>query len=179
MLKRILLFCLTIIMIITSFYLHDDSRIIISILLGLALLYITVIDLEHFIIPDIISLPLIPIGIGTTWYLTSYNYALEHSIAAFIGVAVLYAIRWVYQKYREKEGLGLGDVKLAGAAGAWTGLAGLNQVILLACILALTFIIFAQLSGKIKIKGTTAIPFGTCLAPAIWMIWSLQMSFII
>ena len=71
-------------------------------------------------------------------------------------------------------GLGLGDVKLAAVAGAWTGLAGLANVWLFACIAAIGFVLFQRLAGANTISRETRIAFGAFLAPAIWAVWALQ-----
>ena len=160
--------------------LHSDFIILVSIVLGCALIRIAISDYNRFIIPDIISLPLIPCGLLANWYLiqkgVSHSHILEYIVAMILGIALLYLIAKLYEHFRGRAGLGMGDVKLAGVAGAWTGVEGLNHVILLACFSALTVILFRQLVWKIKMKANTAIPLGLFLAPAIWVVWQFQMA---
>jgi leader peptidase (prepilin peptidase)/N-methyltransferase len=70
--------------------------------------------------------------------------------------------------------LGFGDVKLAAAAGAWTGLDGLPITLLLASGSALlAILVHGMLRPGERATPTTRIPFGSFLAPAIIVTWVL------
>jgi leader peptidase (prepilin peptidase)/N-methyltransferase len=139
------------------------------------MLAIAVSDATRYIIPDALSLPSIPIGLLATHFLDGSErnppMALEHHGAALFGAAVLYGVRAAYFYYRNREGLGLGDVKLGAVAGAWTGFQGLPNVLLLACIAAIVCIVAVSLWERRTLTRDTAMPFGVFLAPAIWVIW--------
>jgi leader peptidase (prepilin peptidase)/N-methyltransferase len=138
------------------------------------MLAIAIADAERFIVPDILSLPAIPAGVIVTWLLddgAAHSLALEHLGAAALGGGLLYAIKELYFRWREREGLGLGDVKLAAVAGAWTGLAGLGHVLLLASLLAIGYVLVLSARDLRSLSATTAIAFGVFLAPAIWFVW--------
>lgn len=137
------------------------------------MLAIAAIDAERFIIPDWLSLPTIPAGLAYAWANDAAPPArlLEHLIAMTLGGLALYLIREAYFRYRAREGLGLGDVKLALAAGAWTGLAGLGHVLLLASILAICCVLALNARNLAALKAATPIAFGVFLAPAIWIVW--------
>jgi leader peptidase (prepilin peptidase)/N-methyltransferase len=160
---------------VTSFLIFDWPVALLSCLLGWAMLAIAVIDARRFIVPDILSLPAIPAGLVATWLLddgyAGHSLVLEHLAAAALGGALLYAIKELYFRWREREGLGLGDVKLAAAAGAWTGLAGLGHVLLLASLLAIGYVLMLNARDLRALSATTAIAFGVFLAPAIWFVW--------
>ena len=96
---------------------------------------------------------------------------LMHLGAAAAGAAIFYAIRQIYFALRKHHGLGLGDVKLAAVAGAWTGFEGLSIVLLLACVAAISWTLASQAVLRQRVDATTAIPFGAFLAPAIWLAW--------
>jgi leader peptidase (prepilin peptidase)/N-methyltransferase len=96
---------------------------------------------------------------------------LTHVGAAVAGAASLCAIRQLYFYWRGREGLGLGDVKLAAAAGAWTGLSGLGHVLLLSCVLAISYVFICHARNLRDINGSAAVPFGLFLAPSIWLVW--------
>jgi leader peptidase (prepilin peptidase)/N-methyltransferase len=151
---------------------------LISCLLGWAMLAIAVIDAQRFIIPDVLSLPAIPLGLLAAPMLDAQAAAstliLEHVGAAILGAAALYAIRQLYYVLRQREGLGLGDVKLAAVAGAWTGLAGLGHVLLLACVMAIATVLLLHLRQTRALRGSTAVAFGVFLAPSIWLVWCLS-----
>ena len=166
---------------VLSFTQFDEILAVTSCLLGGVLLAIALIDARHMIIPDILSLPLIPAGLISAYFLTDnpepHLVLLHHVIASAIAGGGFYLIRTFYREIRGREGLGLGDVKLILATGAWTGLLGVSYVILLACILAISYFSIAQLTAGEKLTRHSAIPFGTFLAPSMWLVWVfLQMS---
>ncbi|MGY3034664.1 leader peptidase (prepilin peptidase)/N-methyltransferase [Bradyrhizobium sp. USDA 4354] len=77
----------------------------------------------------------------------------------------------VYRRWRGRDGLGLGDVKLAAVCGAWLDLATVVAVIELAALLAIgAYVANAALQGK-RLRTTAFLPFGLFLAPAIWIGW--------
>jgi leader peptidase (prepilin peptidase)/N-methyltransferase len=158
-----------------SLYLFEPQRAAVSCLLGWALLAIAVYDAENFIIPDVLSLPLIPAGLIAVWLLDDVDpertLVLEHVVAAVAGGGLLYAVRQGYYLWREREGLGLGDVKLGAVAGAWTGPQGMSNVLLLACVLAISYVAVLRFYKKSSVTGMTAVPFGVFLGPSIWVIW--------
>jgi leader peptidase (prepilin peptidase)/N-methyltransferase len=160
---------------VTSFLIFDWPIAVLSCLLGWTMLAIAVVDAHRFIVPDILSLPAIPAGLVVTWLLddgyTGPSLTLEHLGAAVLGGALLYAIKELYFRWRDREGLGLGDVKLAAVAGAWTGLAGLGHVLLLASLLAIGYVLMLNARDLRSLSATTAIAFGVFLAPAIWFVW--------
>lgn len=160
---------------VSSFYLLELKWAVVSCLLGWAMLAIAVIDADRFIIPDAISLPAIPAGLIAVWLLSDTGEApaivLNHCAAAASGLVALYALREVYFRLRAHHGLGLGDVKLAAAAGAWTGLEGLSQVFLLSCFMAMIYVAVLAIRDRSAVGATTAVPFGVFLAPSIWLVW--------
>jgi leader peptidase (prepilin peptidase)/N-methyltransferase len=142
------------------------------------MLAISVSDAERYLIPDALSLPSIPTGILLTRFLADHNadqLTLEHVGAAIFGAALLYGVRILYFAFRHREGLGLGDVKLGAAAGAWTGMQGTTHVLLFACLSAISYVGLLKLWRK-PITATTAVPLGVFLAPAIWVIWCFEAS---
>ena len=142
------------------------------------MLAIAVVDARKFIVPDVISLPAIPAGLIVAALLdegyASPSPVLVNLGAAALGGALLYAVRWLYRRYRGREGLGLGDVKLAAVAGAWTGFSGLSQVLLLASLSAIGWVLIANVRDLRAIQGSTAIALGVFLAPAIWLVWCVN-----
>jgi leader peptidase (prepilin peptidase) / N-methyltransferase len=141
-----------------------------------AMLLITVIDSRCMMIPDALSLPAIPVGLlGARMVFDTplAEIAVDNLLAAALAGGTLYAIRAFYYRMRGIEGLGLGDVKLAMVAGSWLGLAALPTVCLLATSAALAAVIIKARFGSQSSTPTmtTAIPFGSFIAPAIVLIW--------
>lgn len=159
-----------------SFAVLEPKAAVIGCLLGGIMLAIAISDAQRLIVPDILSLPAIPAGLLLNPLLSvsqpMHVTALAHLAAAVLALGLFLCIRYAYKAWRGREGLGLGDVKLAAAAGAWTGLDGLSWVILLAAVLALFFSFFSAAGEAGRLRATMAVPFGAFLAPSIWLIWS-------
>ena len=97
--------------------------------------------------------------------------AMGTALARAISVALLLvAIRWWYARQREREGLGLGDVKLSAAVGAWLPIEFIPWCFGLAAGSALIAVMFARLRGE-SIDATMKIPFGAFLCPALWLVF--------
>ncbi len=95
---------------------------------------------------------------------------LDRTLGAIFGYLALRAIAALYRSLRQREGLGQGDAKLLGAAGAWVGATALPQVILLAALAALVAAGALRLGG-VRLQLHSALPFGPFLALATWIIW--------
>ena len=149
-----------------------------ALVLGWLMLVVSFVDYKHFIIPDSISLPAIPLGLLVTFFLRDTTYSstpiLDHLFASAAAAGFLWLVRVAYRKYRGVEGLGLGDVKLSAVAGAWTGFQGTTFVLVVACMAALLYVFLLSLRHPHSVDRKTAIPLGTFLAPAIWLVWTIQ-----
>ena len=142
--------------------------------LGFAMVLVSAIDRRLFLIPDILSLPAIAAGLAAALFVgpeAGPAVFADHAIAALAAGGGFYAIREGYRRWRGFEGLGLGDVKLAGAAGAWVGIDWLGIALLLACSGALAIGALRVALGNSRITGTTALPFGSFIAPSIVIVW--------
>lgn len=138
-------------------------------LLGWALLGAALIDLRHLVLPDVLVLPLIPLGIAVH-ALIAPDRLPDHAFGAAAGYLGFVAVRALYRAVRRREGLGLGDAKLLAAAGAWVGWQGLPSVVLLGALLTLAGLLALRLAGRtVDVQGE--IPFGPALALAIWIVW--------
>ncbi len=121
-----------------------------------SLVVIFVIDLQHYIIPDWITLPGVIVGL-------LYG-ALSHHLASSVigmlaGFLFFYSIAWISLLILKKEGMGGGDIKLAAMLGAWLGWQSLIVALfisfLIGAILGLIFLRFLK---------DRLFPFGTALA---------------
>jgi leader peptidase (prepilin peptidase)/N-methyltransferase len=138
-------------------------------LLGWWLLALGWIDARHWLLPDVLALPLLVLGLALAAAFAPADLA-DHAAAAMLGYLALRAVAWIYQRLRHREGLGQGDAKLFAAAGAWLGIAALPQVILLAALAALLTAAGLALSGR-RMRAHSALPFGPFLALASWVLW--------
>jgi leader peptidase (prepilin peptidase)/N-methyltransferase len=138
-------------------------------LLGWTLLVLAAIDLEHFILPNAITLPLAGAGLAVAWLIDPA--LLQQHIAGAAGMYLAFvAVAAGYRRWRGREGLGRGDAKLAAAAGAWTSWTGAPGVVLLACASAFLFVLLRALRGK-TIRARDRIAFGPFLCVGTWLIW--------
>lgn len=146
-----------------------------ALLLTWALIALSFIDIDHQLLPDSITLPMLWLGL-----LLSLFSLFADSQSAIIGALAGYLSLWmVYQIFKfltGKEGMGYGDFKLLALLGAWLGWQYLPMIILLsslvgACI-GTTMVILR------KQDASRPIPYGPYLASAGWiaMIWGEQIN---
>ena len=76
-----------------------------------ALVVITFIDLDHQIIPDVISLPGIAIGLAFS-LVSPLVTPFDAALGVLAGGGTLLAVAWLYKTFRGQEGMGGGDIKL-------------------------------------------------------------------
>jgi len=140
-----------------------------SALLGWALLALAAIDARHLLLPDALTLPLIPAGLGIAW-LTEPDRLVADLYGTILGFLVLEGLRLVYRRLRGREGLGFGDVKLLAAAGAWVGWDGLPSVLAIAALSGLAVAALLSLRGT-KLTATSKLAFGPYLCLGLWLVW--------
>lgn len=134
------------------------------IVFALLLCALTVVDLKYYLLPDVFVLPGLALGLVLSpWAL---GLPWQNSVAgAAVGFLFFGGLKWGYARWRGREGLGLGDVKLLACLGAWVGASNLPLVLLLASALALPASWVAQ-----RTRGAHApIPFGPALALGAWL----------
>jgi leader peptidase (prepilin peptidase)/N-methyltransferase len=139
--------------------------------LGWTLLALAAIDLRHYVLPDLLTLPLIPAGLAVALALDPALLP-GHALGALLGFGAFALIGELYRRLRGRHGLGLGDAKLLAAAGAWLGWAALPGVVLIGAALALALAL-AQALGGAKLVLTGQVAFGPHLALAFWLVWLL------
>ena len=125
------------------------------------LIVVSFIDLEHRIIPDILSIPNIAIGIFLSIFLTHITWK-ESLIGAVLGFGILFVISFAYYFITKREGLGGGDVKLLAVVGAFLGYKAILPVIFLSSILGSIIGLTVMLIKKEGLRY--AIPFGPFIA---------------
>ena len=103
-----------------------------------SLVGIIFIDIEHFLIPDMLSLPLIPIGIASSFLLHTVT-LYDSIIGALLGCSLFYLLRIIFFWLRKIEAIGLGDVKLIAGIGAFFGVSGVVIIIFSSAVIGLLF----------------------------------------
>ena len=138
-------------------------------LLGWWLLALGWIDLRRWLLPDVLTLPLVVAGLLAAVILDPEQLT-DRSLGAALGYLGFRLIASAYRAVRGREGLGQGDAKLLAASGAWVGASALPQVILGAAVSALLAAGCLRLAGM-RLAAHSALPFGPFLALATWLIW--------
>lgn len=132
-----------------------------------ALVVITFIDLEHQIIPDVISLTGIPLGFVSSFFISDLYHEgmLLGWESSLIGIAVGGGSLWLvasgYELFTKKEGMGGGDIKLLAMMGAFLGWPAIPFVIFVSSLIGSVIGIIVMLAQKKDSK--LAIPFGPFL----------------
>jgi len=131
-----------------------------------SLIALTMIDIDHMLLPDDITLPLVWLGIFFNIFGT-YVPLLDAVIGAMAGYLSLWSVYWLFKLATGKEGMGYGDFKLLAALGAWLGWQTLPMIILLSSLVGAilgVLLMFLHRRGK-----DIPIPFGPYLAIAGWI----------
>ncbi|MGV3591929.1 MAG: prepilin peptidase [Gammaproteobacteria bacterium] len=141
-----------------------------ALVLTWSLIALTMIDFDHQLLPDDITLPLLWLGLAlnTQGWFVPLDAAVWGAIG---GYGLLWSVYWLFKLATGKEGMGFGDFKLLGALGAWLGWQALPQIILLSSLVgAVVGITLILVKGRDK---NVPIPFGPYLAAAgyIALVW--------
>jgi leader peptidase (prepilin peptidase)/N-methyltransferase len=143
-------------------------------LFAAALVTISFIDLDHQIIPDVISLPGIVVGFVCSFFVPWLSW-FDSLIGILAGGGVLLAIAWGYALVAKREGMGGGDIKFLGMLGAFLGWKAVLPVIFLSSLLGTLVGVPIMLLQKGDTKF--AIPFGPFLASAalVYLFWGQSL----
>ena len=144
-------------------------------LLTWGLLAMSLIDVDHQLLPDSLVLPLLWLGLIANSFglFTSLENALWGAIAGYLS---LWSVYWLFKLVTGKEGMGYGDFKLLAMLGAWGGWQVLPLTILLSSLVgAVLGLIMLRLRNA---ETSTPIPFGPYLAIAGWiaLLWGEQIT---
>ena len=127
-----------------------------------SLIAIAFIDLQHKIIPDVISLPGILVGVVFSFFPSAGISPLEALIGVVGGGGFLFLVGTAFEKVTGREGMGGGDVKLLAMIGAWMGWKALPFIILIS---SLSGAVIGGVSLAASRQGVgSRIPFGPFLA---------------
>jgi len=145
------------------------------VLLALANLLLAWIDLRRGIIPDWLNAAIAVLGLARIAMLDGWAFALSAAAEGVLTGAIVWLLRWLYFRLRQRQGLGLGDVKLLAAAAIWVGIAGIPMLLLVASLTALAAAAVLHLAGE-KMTRQTALPFGPFLALGLLATLALQQT---
>jgi leader peptidase (prepilin peptidase)/N-methyltransferase len=141
----------------------------ISCCLGWTLVALAATDFKYLMLPDFLTLPLVALGLAANWFLDPATLS-AHMIGAALGFGAVMALRFLYERLRRREGMGVGDAKLLAAAGAWTSWEGLPSVLAIAAVSALIFALLRGARAR-RLSLVDSVPFGPFLAGGLWIVW--------
>lgn len=131
-----------------------------------ALVCLTMIDFDHQLLPDSLTLPLLWLALLGS-LVPVFVEPADAIIGGAAGYLALWSVYWLFKLVTGKEGMGYGDFKLLAALGAWFGWQSLPMIILLSSVVGaavgITLIVAAGRDRQIPI------PFGPYLAAAGWL----------
>ena len=107
----------------------DLIRLMLIFVLG----YLAYIDLRTFRLPDLITLPLVFVGLCFNRFSNLQFVGSQESIlGALLGYLLLWLLNRLYRYIQKQDGIGMGDAKLLAALGAWLGWSALPGILLIA-----------------------------------------------
>ena len=174
---------LSIISFLSIYYLYGLSlTTLLLIILSLAFIIIFFIDLKHFIIPDVITYPMMVLGFLKSFdpnlnaIFPNYIFSL---IGGIFGYGIIWSIIYFYKQVKKKDGMGLGDAKLLAVIGFWFGLDAIPFIIFLSSTTALLSVV-PDLIKKTK-KLSTQIPFGPfiIIGNLIFLVFESKLKFFV
>jgi leader peptidase (prepilin peptidase)/N-methyltransferase len=143
-----------------------DVLTLLALLLTWCLIPLSFIDIDHQLLPDNITLPLLWLGllVNSLGGFVPLGDAVWGAIAGYL---ILWLVYWGFKLFTGKEGMGYGDFKLLAALGAWMGWQSLPVIIILSSLVgAVIGVGMICLQGRDK---SIPIPFGPYLAAAGWI----------
>ncbi|MBV8474063.1 MAG: prepilin peptidase [Hyphomicrobiales bacterium] len=147
---------------------------ILGALLALLMMAIAVADWRALIIPNALNACVAGLGLVEIALERSADWGaamFEAGARAIVVAGLLYGLAALYLRLRGRSGLGLGDVKLAGAAAFWLDWRALTWSIELAALSGLALAFVMRLRSGQRLDPFAKMPFGAVFAPSIWLCW--------
>jgi leader peptidase (prepilin peptidase) / N-methyltransferase len=163
--------------IVASLILSFDARGVAGAGLAALMFAIAAVDARRFIIPDEFTASALVLGFvyAAIEDMDAIVQAIALSVlrGAVLALAFL-VLRVGYRRFRGRDGIGLGDVKLMAVAGVWLSWTTIPIAIEIAAVAALGTYMARHLFFSRTVRATTRLPFGLFLAPAIWIGWLVE-----
>ena len=138
-----------------------------------ALVALTFIDLEHKLLPDSLTLPLMWLGLvaNSLGFFTSLHAALWGAVAGYLSLWLIY---WGFRLVTGRHGMGYGDFKLLAALGAWLGWQALPIIVMVSAVAGIVVALALRLRAT---QTDPQMPFGPFLSAGglVYLLWGEQL----
>ena len=147
---------------------------LIYLLFASILVVITFIDLDHQIIPDVLSLPGIVVGFVGSFMIPWMSW-VDSLLGILLGGGLLFLVAVGYEYLAKREGMGGGDIKLLAMLGAFLGWRSIFPILFLASLagtlIGVPYMLFKKEDSKL------ALPFGPFLSSAaiLYLLWGAKL----
>ncbi|WP_305909197.1 A24 family peptidase [Methylomarinum sp. Ch1-1] len=160
---------------IVAWHFGYGAEMLFALLLTWCLIAASFIDIDHQLLPDSITLPMLWLGLFLSLF-SVYTDPQSSIIGAIAGYLSLWTIYQLFKLLTGKEGMGYGDFKLLALFGAWLGWQYLPLIVLLSSLVG--SVIGIAMVILVKKDRNTPIPFGPYLAAAGWLalIWGDEIN---
>lgn len=158
------------------FFIQDIHLLFCGLLFSWAVTALAIIDIEHYILPDCITLPLLWCGliININHVFSPLSFSV---LGAVTGYMFLWFPYWIFKFFRNIDGMGYGDFKLMAALGAWFGIVAIPFLALLSsCLGIVAYIIINSLLKK-KLQYIAFGPY-IALAGVAYLFWGQHINFL-
>jgi leader peptidase (prepilin peptidase) / N-methyltransferase len=168
--------------VIATVVLVPDSRGLWGAGLAVLMVAIAAVDARLFIIPDELTAAAVALGLAyaavqdSDIWLEAVAWSL---LRGAVPALIFFGVRAGYRRWRGREGIGLGDVKLAAVAGVWLDWPTIPVAVEIAAVAAIGTYLLMHFCFRRPVRRTTRLPFGFFLAPAIWLAWIAETTLLL
>lgn len=155
-----------------TLYFPPDILVFGAVLLALVTA-IAIIDLQRLMIPDELNLGLAATGFGYQFW-TTERFPVVAVMFSLVVLVLFWGLRRWFEITRGQTGLGLGDVKMAGASALWISPWNFALFLLATCFCAMMFVFLSYLRGD-QVGMKTKVPFGPFLGLGIFVTWIFEI----
>ena len=142
-----------------------------------SLITLALVDHQTKLLPDILTIPMLWLGLLMQLFPETASFGLEMAvIGAMLGYLPLWLLAQAYRLIRGRDGLGMGDLKLLAAMGAWSGPWVLPQVVFAAALFAIVWFVIQRVLSRRGATMQDEHPFGPWLILAYLLIVFVHIS---
>jgi leader peptidase (prepilin peptidase)/N-methyltransferase len=158
---------------LVAWQLGPSTAALMALMLVYVLVTLTFIDLDHKLLPDQLTLPLMWLGlvVNALGYFTSLDDALWGAVAGYTSLWLIY---WGFRLITGRHGMGYGDFKLLAALGAWLGWQALPIIVLVSAVAGIVVALVLRMRTT---QTDPQMPFGPFLSAGglVYLLWGEQL----